>query len=305
MSSAPRGTPELLVVKRGHALPYSKGLMAQSLMAAGLSSARAYEFARMVEGQLGDTTVAVAQLRETVEEVLANEEGERAVRRYRQWQRLHHSSRPLIVLLGGATGTGKSTIASMLAHRLGISRVVATDMVRHVMRACFDERFMPAIHFSSFEVGGAVRLHLGAEDDADMLGFLRQVENIDVGVQALIARAIEERSPMIVEGVHLVPGLLPDYGAEALIVPAVLTVPDEEQHRAHLARRGAGPSRRPAERYLAQFDTIRRLQGFLTERAQEFDVPVVGNDDVEGTLLTLGELVLAALETLEPGTATG
>jgi 2-phosphoglycerate kinase len=302
MSDVPsRDAPGPVVVKREHGLPYSKGLMAQSLMATGVPTARAYELARLIETRLGSREIPVAHLRQTVEEVLAQEEGERAVRRYRQWQRIHDSDRPLIVLLGGATGTGKSTVASLLAHRLGINRVVATDMVRHVMRACFDEGFMPAIHFSSFEVGAAVRLHLGGGEDADMLGFLRQVENVDTGVQALIARAIAERSPMIVEGVHLVPGLLGDYGAEALIVPAVLSVPDETQHRAHLARRGAGSSRRPAQRYLDQFDTIRKLQGFLTERAGEFGVPVVGNDEVEGTLSTLGELVLAALETRDPG----
>jgi 2-phosphoglycerate kinase len=296
----PGDAPELLVLKRNHGLPYSKGLMAQSLMAAGLSSARAYDVARLIEGQLGGAAISVDELRRKVERVLASEEDERAVRRYRQWQRLNHSSRPLVVLLGGATGTGKSTVASLLAHRLGINRVVATDMVRHVMRACFDEHFMPAIHFSSFEVGAAVKLRASGGDDMDMLGFLRQVENVDTGVQALIARAIAESSPMIVEGVHLVPGLLPDYGEEALVVPAVLTVPDEAQHRAHLARRGAGPSRRPAERYLAQFDTIRKLQSYLAARAGEFGVAIVENGDVEWALEALGEQVLAALESLDP-----
>jgi 2-phosphoglycerate kinase len=29
---------------------------------------------------------------------------------------------PLIVLVGGATGTGKSTVATEVAHRLGIGR---------------------------------------------------------------------------------------------------------------------------------------------------------------------------------------
>ena len=30
---------------------------------------------------------------------------------------------PLLVLVGGATGTGKSTVATEVAHRLGITRV--------------------------------------------------------------------------------------------------------------------------------------------------------------------------------------
>jgi len=36
--------------------------------------------------------------------------------------------------LGGCSGTGKSTVASLLAARLGISTVLSTDSIRHIMR---------------------------------------------------------------------------------------------------------------------------------------------------------------------------
>jgi len=36
------------------------------------------------------------------------------------------------VLIGGTTGTGKSTVASEVAHRLGITRVTSTDFIREV-----------------------------------------------------------------------------------------------------------------------------------------------------------------------------
>ena len=40
----------------------------------------------------------------------------------------------VIVLLAGTSGTGKSTLASLLGTRLGISTVLSTDSIRHVMR---------------------------------------------------------------------------------------------------------------------------------------------------------------------------
>lgn len=40
------------------------------------------------------------------------------------------------VLLCGTSGTGKSTLAALLAARLGISTVVSTDSIRHMMRRC-------------------------------------------------------------------------------------------------------------------------------------------------------------------------
>jgi 2-phosphoglycerate kinase len=46
--------PETIVVKGEHGLPYSKGLMAQSLSASGLAPDRAYEVARVIESRLAE-----------------------------------------------------------------------------------------------------------------------------------------------------------------------------------------------------------------------------------------------------------
>ena len=48
------------------------------------------------------------ELRARVEEVLAGEEGD-ALERYRRWSALQNMSEPLVMLIGGAPGTGKST----------------------------------------------------------------------------------------------------------------------------------------------------------------------------------------------------
>jgi len=44
------------------------------------------------------------------------------------------NKRHIIVLLAGASGTGKSTLASLLGSRLGISTVLSSDTIRHIMR---------------------------------------------------------------------------------------------------------------------------------------------------------------------------
>ena len=117
--------PETIVYSREpHGLPYSKGLMAQSLSASGLAPDRAYELALIVERRLHERTgsgIAVADLNELVEEVLLEQVSEDAVRRFHEWQRLDRLDRPLIVLLAGSTGVGKSTLATMLAVSSGRS----------------------------------------------------------------------------------------------------------------------------------------------------------------------------------------
>ena len=85
--------------------------------------------------------------------MLGDEEGEKAVGRLRRYHELAELDLPIIVLIGGATGTGKSTVATEVAYRLGITRVTSTDFVRQTLRAFFSPEFMPSIHYSSFEAG--------------------------------------------------------------------------------------------------------------------------------------------------------
>lgn len=280
--------PETIVMHHGHGLPYSKGLMAQSLSATGLTPQRAFELARLVERRLeerGRPTVDVTSLRTIAEEVLLREEGEGAVRRYRHWARLDRLDRPLIVMIGGAAGVGKSTIATMLAHRLGITRVIATDVVRQVLRAFFTSEAMPTVHHSAFEV--------------TLDGFREQAELVGTGIAAIVQRACAENTPVVVEGVHTVPGSLPpELRGSCVAVETLLMVQDEDLHRGHFSLRGAA---RPAERYHAHFHEIRALQEHLAESAREAGMPVIDNVSVEETLALLMSLVLDAVGSVEEG----
>src|SRR5687767_5709565 len=106
--------------------------MATSIMAAGLPPVRAYHVAEVIEQRLharGTSTVKSSELRELAARVLDDEVGPRYADNYRTWQRAQDRKVPLIVLIGGATGVGKSTVATTLAARLGIVRIVSSDAV--------------------------------------------------------------------------------------------------------------------------------------------------------------------------------
>ena len=62
----------------------------------------------------------------------------------------------VIVLLAGTSGTGKSTLASLLGTRLGISTVLSTDSIRHVMRNFLVESQNPVLFCSTYEAGQQV-----------------------------------------------------------------------------------------------------------------------------------------------------
>ncbi len=261
--------------------PFSKGLLARSLMATGLRPERAYDVAAAMERRLrrrGRGSLTLADLREVSCRVLGQQEGEQLIERFPQWRALRHLDAPLILLIGGATGVGKSTLATQLAARLGITRVVSTDMVRQVMRAFFAAELMPAIHFSSFDAASAVRVTLPRETDLSKVGFIEQTKAVTVGIEALIQRGITEgKNPMIVEGVHIVPGILDRTSwLEAVVVEMVLAVKDRDEHRAHFTVRAWETGGvRPSERYVEHFAQIRRIQKYIVSRAEEYDVPVI------------------------------
>jgi len=275
--------------------------MARALVATGLAPTRAYELARRVDADLvqrGSPTVDLDHLAELAAEVLGEPEAGRTMRRLRRLQALQQLDLPIILLVGGATGTGKSTLATEAAHRLGITRVTSTDFIRQTMRAFFSKEFMPSVHYSSFDAQLAL---LKAEEDVSgdvaLLGFLDQTRNVLVGVEAAIDRALTEGWSMVLEGVHLVPGMISLDRANALVVQCVIAIADEHLHRSHFwVRESATDGLRPLDKYLDGLPEIRLIQDAILERAHRFDVPVIENVSLDDAIGEVMDLVLTSAE---------
>jgi 2-phosphoglycerate kinase len=297
MSQRRRGEPLPL---GNSGLPYSKGVMARALIAVGVPADRAYELARRVEVDLaerGERTVDPERLRILAHETLGVEEGERAVGRLRRLADLQSLDVPIIVLIGGSTGTGKSTLAAEVAHRLGITRVASTDFIRQTMRAFFSKEFMPTIHYSSFEAGAGVDGDVTG--DPTIVGFVDQCRHVCVGVEAAMERALAEGWSMVLEGVHLVPGILPAELAGALVVHVVVEIADPDVHRVHFHVRDVTTGGiRAMDKYLARIDDIRRIQTYVVGRARRESVPVVENANVDRTVDEVIEIVMRSAERL-------
>ena len=296
----------IFISEQEHGLPYSKGLTASSLMATGLGPARSYAVANKVEQELlalGEERVAAERLRDLTLDVLRREAGEQYAEAFIKWQSVAELDIPLIILIGGATGVGKSTIATQLATRLGITRVVSTDAVRQVLRSAFTEEMFPTLYASSFEAGEAVRQPIPHSGDRLIIGFREQAAAVAVGAQALIDRAIEEGTDIILEGAHLVPGFLESIESEdAVIVPLLVTIEHEELHRSHFYLRAREPRGRSGDRYLAAFKKIRRIQKYMINSAMMRSVPIVEHDDLDNTLSKIiDQVITKAFEATERG----
>lgn len=295
---------QIYVAEAEHELPYSKGLTASSLMVTGLGPARSYAVANKVEEALvssGRTTIPQEDLAELTLEILRQEAGEQYAKAYLKWRSVVELDLPLIILIGGTTGVGKSTIATQLANRLGITRVVSTDAVREVLRSAFTPEMFPTLYASSFEADKAVRQPIPHSGDKLIIGFREQAAAVAVGAQALISRAIHEGTDLVLEGAHLVPGFLESIESDqAVIVPLLVAIEDEDLHRSHFHWRSR--DQRPKDRYLSNFKKIRRLQKYMITSALMRGVPVITHGQLDTSLSEIIDHVLTkALETVERG----
>ncbi|MQA98692.1 MAG: hypothetical protein GEU78_00120 [Actinobacteria bacterium] len=297
---------QILISEREYGLPYSKGLTASSLMVTGLPPARAYAVANQVEKELVSLrtgSISGTKLTDLTVEVLRREVGEDYAEAFIKWQSVAGLDIPLIILIGGSTGSGKSTIATQLATRLGITRVVSTDAVREVLRSAFTKEMFPTLYTSSFEADKAIRQPIPHTGDRLIIGFREQARAVAVGAQSLIDRAIAEGTDMIIEGAHLVPGFLEGVDSdEALIVPLLVVVEDEDLHRSHFFLRGRDLGKRGHERYLNNFKKIRKIQKYMVSSAMMRSVPIVNHYDLDATLSEIIDHVLnKAVDAIEHG----
>jgi 2-phosphoglycerate kinase len=241
---------------------------------------------------LAQPSITSAELAEITLAVLREVAGERYAKNFIRWREVESLDIPLVVLIGGTTGVGKSTLATQLAARLGVVRVVATDAIREVMRSMFSAELMPTLYTSSFQADTALREPPVGSADALTVGFREQTAAVAVGINALVDRAAVEGTSIVIEGAHVVPGFFDAAAERILAVPVVLTVEDEDMHRSHFVARGNDVIARPAQRYAEGFANIRRLQHYVKSQALSHGVPIIPNYNFDQALASVIDLVM-------------
>lgn len=290
----------IIISEKKHGLPYSKGLMAQSFTATGLSPARAWVASQKIEDQLresGELRVSVRDLRDMAAAMLERTAGPEYAKRYRKLYELGKLDKPLIVMIGGTTGVGKSTIATEVAHRLGVTRIVSTDSIRQVMRGIFSKDLMPAVYESSFNAWRGLRVPVPHGANPVIVGFREQTAVVATGIKSLVERAVLEGVSTIIEGVHLVPGYIkPSQFENAWVVQIIIGVDDEDLHRSHFyIREVQTDGTRPFEKYRSNFGNIRLLGEYIEDLAREHDIPVIHSHQLDRTVADVLEHIVNAV----------
>jgi 2-phosphoglycerate kinase len=281
--------------------PFSVGILSRYLEGCAIRAEEALRGARLVQDvlrQRGDSAVDAKQLRRVVFDTLKRECCGTAADRFLSRTRFEASRQPLVILIGGASGTGKSTVSAELAYRLEISRTQSTDFIREIIRAYLAPHVVPTLGYSSFVawrgLPGVEAEHGPNRDDLAVAGFLSQAGAIKAALAATIARAVKERQDLILDGVHVLPSLLDLSGleAKAVLVPITLAVTTRERLARQLARRNREQPDRHRSRYREQVGAIWKIQAYLLDQAERKRIPVVLNWSVDDTVRRILERVM-------------
>lgn len=271
---------------------FSLGVLRHSLRACAIPKDTAAAGAIRVEEILrggGHLEIRRDALRTIVYRCLREHFSRLAANRYLSTRYFKDSGIPLILLIGGSPGSGKSTVAAELAYRLNIPRIQSTDMMREVIRSYLTPQVAPTLQYSSFEAWRGLPQPRDGQEMTDenrlIEGYLSQVTTMRPALQAAMERAVQEGEHLILEGVHVLPTELDlkPIKERAVVISLILSTIDKEALEARLKRRGAEPGERQAVRYLEHLDEIWELQSFILREAEASDTTVLPTANIETT----------------------
>jgi len=289
----------------GSLTPFSRAQHALGLECCGLSQESAHELAAGINAlvaERGVLEVSELELRRATHERLVAIHGDDLARDYLVWETFRQSGRSLFLLIGGITGSGKTTVATQVAHTLQFMRTQSTDMLREVMRTIMPQHLLPVLHRHSYDAWAALPAReRNSDEDLEALvadGYLAQAELLTNACAAAVSRAMEERVSIILEGVHVHPTLaarLPR-DQDSVVVSLLLAILKPDALRKRLRGRGRATPARAAKRYLEHFDDLWRLQSFLLDEAERHDIPIVVNQDRERTVREVMRIITRVVD---------
>lgn len=206
---------------------------------------------------------------------------------------LHERRLGLVVLLCGTTGTGKSTLASLVASRLGITSVVSTDVIRHMLRGFDPEKKRDCLWSSTYD-GGKGK---GAGGSSVLDGYKEQRGAILEHAEKLVDSFVARNESIVIEGVHLSGEFaITMMKRHASVVPFLVHISNRDKHMERFAVRAKSMTLRPdSNRYVKHLESIRSIQEALRGEASKYLIPQVDNTNVDRSLAVIHSTVLGTL----------
>lgn len=177
-----------------------------------------------------------------------------------------------IILLGGAAGTGKTTVAEELCRKMNFTHRLATGFIRETLRTATNNKVLDSHTFS-------------VSDKPPFDHLLEQTKNMKDAINACINRCSKEGTSFILEGSNLIPGFIDNKNVTLSIM---LYVDDYDTHRQMVDGKSHAKRRVSDE----EFERTREIQSKLMELAKKHDVTMIdGSQELSKIIDTIGKML--------------
>jgi 2-phosphoglycerate kinase len=178
----------------------------------------------------------------------------------------------MLLLIGGAPGIGKSTVAHEVARELGLLRLVDVDVIRDLLRIQSREQDDPMLFRNALN---AYELHGALSASTVLAGFQAHVRPLVGATARLVDSYLSTGKSAVIHGVPLIPNQFARYRTRGVQF-VLLASRDEESYRKRLGDRGrVRAGRVPADDRL---DAGWFIHQNLVADAQACGVPVIAEE---------------------------
>lgn len=211
---------------------------------------------------------------------------------------------PLIILLGGTSGTGKSTISTNLAELLNISNVISTDHIRHIMRNFISKDECPILFSSSYDAWKCIKNSSNKEiidnlcdDEKIIYGYKEQSNIVSSNLESVIESLIKSNESAIIEGVHIrtktIFNLLSKY---KYILPFFIYIGKRDLHKERFVVRSKNMTLVSSDnKYVKNLDNIRLIQSYILKCAETNLIPAIDNNNVDKGIGIIQQTILSSV----------
>lgn len=188
----------------------------------------------------------------------------------------------VIIMIGGASGSGKSSLTSLVAGRLHLKEM-SSDNVRHIMRNFISKSESPFIFSSTYESDHLIKDPTLTVEQKVIEAYLRQCREVQRELKKVLEYYYKNGIWIIIEGVHITPDFILDCMKSFINCFGCITyVEDAEKYKNRFASRSSKNSIRPEDnKYVRSFDKILMIQNYLIKQAEEKLIPQIHNTNLD------------------------
>jgi len=182
-----------------------------------------------------------------------------------------------IILIGGISGSGKTTMGNTLLHSLGIDHSIGTGWIREIMTTQLKKEDFPELFTHSFRPITNIK---------PFENFCRGTKSLLPSVKACIKRAREEGTSLIIEGVCLMPGIIDKSLYDFFFLLKA------RQDVAQYKEMVLGKSHRTRKIYDADIKANVKIESELISICENTDTPIIPDMTVEERTNMISEIML-------------